>query len=120
MVHKTQIRLQTLKLRKMRHMTQAQLARRAHLSKTTISNLESGDQIKIELDTIAKLCDALECSPGELFEQVENNQNQLLERQKAALAPFIGTLDYDKPFDHKKLDSDLAKIIDTTKRRYKG
>lgn len=101
-------------------MTQQQLADRALLSKTTISNLESGNQTKIELETIAKLCSALNCTPAELFELVEDKKNKLLECQIAALAPFVATLEYDKPFDHKKLDSDLAKIIDSTKRGKKG
>lgn len=50
------------------------------------------------------------------FEMVNNEQDHLLHFQKASLAPFLATLDYDKSFDHEKLDRDLAKIIDTTKR----
>lgn len=120
MVHRISIKLRTLKLRKMRRMTQQQLANRAHLSKTTISNLESGSQTKIELETIAKLCLALNCTPADLFELVENKQNHLIQCQKSALAPFLATLDYDKPFDHEKLDNDLAKLINTTMRGKKG
>ena len=110
------IRLRTLKLRKKRHLTQQQLASRAHLSKTTISNLESGNQTKIELETIAKLCKALDCTPTELFEIVDSSKKNLLNKQKAALAPFIASLTYDKSFDHNQLDNDLAKIINKTKR----
>lgn len=120
MTHKTPIRLRTLKLRKKQNLTQQQLARRADLSKTTISNLESGHQTKIELETIAKLCHALDCTPTDLFEIVENDQNNFLQSQKAALAPFLAASKYDKPFDHNKLDSDLAKIINTTKGRKKN
>lgn len=108
------IKIRTLKLRKMRHMTQQQLAQRAKLSKTTISNLESGLQTKIELETIAKLCGALECTPSELFEVTEN---RLFESQKAALKPFIGNLEYSKRFNLEKLDSQLADLIDIKKNR---
>lgn len=120
MTYNIEIKLRTLKLRKMRRMTQQQLANRAQLSKTTISNLESGHQTKIELDTIAKLCGALDCAPAELFELVENKQKTLIQSQKAALAPFIANLDYNESFDHEKLDRDLAKIIDITKHRKKS
>ncbi len=101
-------------------MTQEQLANSAQLSKTTISNLESGHQTKIELNTIAKLCGALDCVPAELFELVENKHNNLIQSQKAALTPFIANLNYNESFDHEKLDSDLAKIIDMTKQRKKS
>lgn len=116
MAHKSTVKLKTLQLRRMRHMTQAQLATQANLSKTTISNLESGYQTKIELETLAKLCHALDCTPGELIELGETTRNTLLGSQKAALAPFIATSEYNKTFDHKKLDSDLAKITDAKKR----
>lgn len=110
------VKIRTLKLRTLHHMTQQQLARRAKLSKTTISNLESGHQTKIELETIAKLCKALDCTPSELFEFAEN---QLLGSQKAALDPFVGSLEYDRSFHPEKLDSELARMTDTKKRRSK-
>jgi DNA-binding Xre family transcriptional regulator len=97
-------------LRKRRHMTQKELARKAQLSKTTVSNLESGSQVKIELSTIGKLCDALQCTPNELFEFYE--EDSLVKEQKKALRQFIGKLDYEISFDHKKLDKDLAQLID--------
>ena len=87
-------KIRTSELRSMRHMTQATLAERAHLSKSTISNLESGNQTKIALDTIAKLCQALDCTPSDLFEFNENQQEKLLTLQQEALAPFIGSLEY--------------------------
>lgn len=117
MAHKIGVKLRTLKLRKMRHMTQQQLAEQAKLSKTTISNLESGSQTKIELETIAKLCNALHCTPADLFELVENSQNDLLQSQKKALTPFIGALEYDILFDPKELDKELANIINISKTR---
>lgn len=110
------IRMRTSRLRGQRHMTQLQLAQRAHLSKTTISNLESGRQTKIELTTIAKLCYALECTPEDLFEFVEGPKKDLVHSQKTALSQYLGSLDYDTVFDPNRLDEDLAHIVDSKKR----
>lgn len=109
------MKIGTLRWRTLRNMTQMQLAKKAHLSKTTISNLESGRQTKIELETIAKLCQALNCTPNDLFELSEESKE--LEAQKKALEPFIGTLEYDVTFKPEKLDQDLAKIIQAKKRK---
>lgn len=109
------IRLRTSKIRHLRRMTQKQLAHCAHLSKTTISNLESGKQTKIELTTIAKLCHALECHPDDLFEFIEQPNSHVIQSQKAALKKYIGCLDYDIPFDPQKLDEDLANIVNNKK-----
>lgn len=98
-------------------MTQETLAKRANLSKTTISNLEVGHQTKIALDTIAKLCRALDCTPSDLFEFQENKHEQMHAAQAAALEPYIGVLEYDKKFDSAELDKDLADITDKKKRR---
>ncbi len=105
------IRINTRKLRKKRRLTQQQVARRASLSKTTISNLESGKQVKIELDTIGKLCAALECTPNDIFEFQDEIEMSEVRRQKKALSEFIGTLQYDQKFDPKDLDEDLARKI---------
>ncbi len=88
-----------------------QMARRARLSKTTISNLESGKQLKIELNTIGKLCGALDCTPNDLFEFEQGFEENIVTRQKKALEKFIGTVQYDKKFNPKDLDADLAKKI---------
>lgn len=105
------VRINTRNLRRKRHLTQQQVARKARLSKTTISNLESGKQVKIELDTIGKLCEALECTPNDIFEFESNIEENLIRRQKKALDPFIGSLEYDKKFSPNDLDEDLAEKI---------
>jgi putative transcriptional regulator len=112
-------RIRTSELRLMRHMTQAILAERAHLSKTTISNLESGLQTKIGLNTIAKLCQALDCSPSDLFELEDSHAQDLLKQQRAALAPFIGSLEYSLEFEPSRLDKELAKLTHLKKARRK-
>lgn len=115
----TTIRILTSKLRSMRRMTQGMLAECAHLSKTTISNLESGHQTRIALDTIAKLCQALECTPSDLFEFTDLEQDKLIKLQNEALANFIGKLEYSVGFEPSKLDSDLAKITNARKQGHK-
>lgn len=105
------VRINTRNLRRKRHLTQQQVARKARLSKTTISNLESGKQVKIELDTIGKLCEALDCTPNDIFEVAYGMEENIVRRQKKALSRFIGTLEFDKKFDPKELDADLAKKI---------
>jgi putative transcriptional regulator len=91
-------------------MSQAQLAERSGLSKTTISNLESGRLTRIELATIAKLCDALACTPNDLFELPPPSKRELVKRQKKALMGLIGSVSYDKIFDPDELDNDLIAI----------
>jgi DNA-binding Xre family transcriptional regulator len=113
----TTAKIRTSQLRASRHMTQAALAQKAQLSKTTISNLESGHQTKIALDTIAKLCQAFECSPAELFELQDNDNEKVVKSQRDALKPFIGSLKYNKPFKASELDSDLAMITNAKKAR---
>jgi putative transcriptional regulator len=105
------VRIKTRSLRRKKHLTQMEMAKRTRLSKTTISNLESGKQVKIELDTIGKLCDALECTPNDLFELEKTPEANIAKRQKKMLAAFVGSLKYDKQFDPIELDADLAKKI---------
>lgn len=53
------------------------------------------------------------------FVRIENKkQETLLKSQQSALTPFIGIFDETKSqLDPKKLDSDLAKIINTKTKR---
>jgi hypothetical protein len=58
-------------------------------------------------------------SSNSQFVRIENEkQETLLKSQQSALAPFIGIFDEAKSqCDPKKLDSDLAKIINTKTKR---
>ncbi len=54
-------------LRAERHLSQRQLAELAGMRPDTISALERGASNGIQFDTLAKLCDALGCEPGDIF-----------------------------------------------------
>ena len=98
-------------------MTQADLAKQAGLSKTTISNLESGHLKRIELATIAKLCQALECMPNDILELPKDTESNIVRRQRNALKRFLGSMTFSKPVNAETLDEDLVKITDSRLKR---
>jgi len=53
-------------LRQTHGLTQEQMARRLGVSRPTLTRLESGSQ-NTTLETLARLCRALRCEPGDLF-----------------------------------------------------
>ena len=55
-------------LRTVRQLSQRELARRTNLRPDTISALERGQTTGIDFATLAKLCDALHCTPNDLLE----------------------------------------------------
>src|SRR5579883_1794928 len=115
---KPTVKLRTPELRaKQNRMSQSELAKRAGLSTTTVSNLESGRLKRIELETIAKLCLALSCTPSDLFEISGQEELDLLQRQKEALKKVIGTIKLDKAPHPDHLDADLAENINEELKR---
>lgn len=56
-----------------REMTQASLIKSAGLSQPTISSL-AHDPRMVRLDSLAKLCKALDLQPGDLFQLVNNGK----------------------------------------------
>ena len=62
------VRLGLAELRAKLGLSQRQLAERAGLRPDTVSALERGASAGIRFDTLARLCDVLECEPGELIE----------------------------------------------------
>ncbi len=71
MIPRTEIRVRLPILRAQRRMSQRQLASFAGLGPNTVSALERGEAQGIRFDTIARLCEVLTCSPGDLFELVD-------------------------------------------------
>ncbi|TML66068.1 MAG: helix-turn-helix transcriptional regulator [Actinobacteria bacterium] len=55
-----------LEVRREAGLTQVQMAKRLGLSQPTLNRLESGGQ-NTTLKTLAQLCRALACEPGDLF-----------------------------------------------------
>ena len=47
--------------------TQYWLAKKTGISANNISKIYNGETVNIRLDTINKLCSALDCVPGDLF-----------------------------------------------------
>jgi putative transcriptional regulator len=55
-------------LRARRRLSQRQLAALANVRPDTISALERGAATGIRFETLARICEALNCGPGELFD----------------------------------------------------
>ena len=55
-----------------REMTQKQLAERTGIRPPTISALCLGTAKHIPVEALDKICDVLQCQPGDLFERLPN------------------------------------------------
>ena len=80
------VRLRLPALRARRQVSQRQLAALAGVRPDTVSALERGASAGIRFDTLAVLCDALGCEPGDLFE-LERDRHQV---------PVLGGPDEDE------------------------
>lgn len=80
------IRVRLPQLRAERRLTQRQLAAMAGVRPDTISALERGETAGIRFDTLARLCEVLDCEPGDLFEL----------EQDAHRIPVLGGPDEDE------------------------
>lgn len=56
------LRIELAEARKTKHLTQAEVAKRSGLSKSTISNIESGEEKGVTLASIMKYARAIDCS----------------------------------------------------------
>ena len=56
------LRTELAELRKSKHLTQAQVAERSGLSKSTVSNIESGEEKGVTLASIMKYVRAIDAS----------------------------------------------------------
>lgn len=56
------LRTELAEARKSKHLTQAQVAERSGLSRSTVSNIESGEEKGVTLASIMKYARAIECS----------------------------------------------------------
>jgi len=67
------IKLRLPEVRRRRRLTQRQLAASAGVRPDTISALERGQTGAIHFETLARLCEVLNCEPGDLFEVVHDS-----------------------------------------------
>lgn len=67
------LRLELAEMRKNKNLTQAKVAERSGLSKSTISNIECGEEKGVTLASIMKYARAVECS---IFVKNKEKQNE--------------------------------------------
>lgn len=84
-----------------RHLTQQQLADQVGVRRDTISSLERGKSRGIEFSTLARLCDALACTPNDLLELSPNPH----------VAPVLGGEDEDTIVAERLAAIDLDALI---------
>ena len=58
-----------LEIRIQRKITQEELVKRANVSRTTISDLESGKKTDVKMSTLISIANALSCKVSDLFAQ---------------------------------------------------
>ncbi len=56
--------------------TAAELQKRADINKNTATVLLNGSSLRVDRETLTKLCDALDCTPGELLVYMDEEKNQ--------------------------------------------
>lgn len=62
MIDSRLLRMELAEMRKSKNLTQSQVAERSGLSKSTISNIESGEEKGVTLTSIMKYARAIDCS----------------------------------------------------------
>jgi putative transcriptional regulator len=90
-------------LRAERHLSQRQLAALAGVRPDTISALERGDTAGIQFETLARLCEALGCTPGDILIFEEAQQHR---------PPVLGGPDEDALIRARLADLDRAPRVD--------
>jgi len=59
-----------------KNMTGVDLAKAVDLDEQTISNIRTGRIKQLSLDTLGRLCGALECQPGDLLRYIPEPSDQ--------------------------------------------
>ena len=72
----TRIEFRLKELRVANGMTQVELAERAEIDQGRLSRLEGHQGRSIGLDVLARLCDALDCEPGDLLVRIGKKRNR--------------------------------------------
>ncbi|MGI8550242.1 MAG: helix-turn-helix domain-containing protein [Dehalococcoidia bacterium] len=102
-------------LRAERGLSQRQLAARAGLRADTISALERGQSNGIQFDTLARLCEVLECQPGEILE-IERDSHRLPllggPEEDALLGQRLQELEAGQRIDGPTFMAELQRLAD--------
>lgn len=93
--------LPTLRIR--RRLSQRQLAALAGVRPDTISALERGDTHGIQFETLARLCEVLQCTPGDLL---------IFERTNEHAVPVLGGPNEDPLLARRLAEVDRAPRVD--------
>lgn len=111
----SQIRFRLLELRARRRMSQRQVAAAAGVRPDTISALERGAVHGIQFETLARLCDALGCEPGDLFELDRNGSAARNGKQMDETAQIAALRAQIKPLTEEERERGLA-LLEESRR----
>ena len=64
------IEIRLRELRKVRGLTQVQVAEQTGIDQSQISRIESGETTGMDFSVMERLCTVLRCEPGDLLERV--------------------------------------------------
>lgn len=96
----SRVKLRLPLIRTQRQLSQRRLAALAGLRPDTVSALERGKSAGIRFDTLARICETLNCQPADLFE-LECDSHRV---------PVLGSADEDEIVRHRLQDP--GRIVD--------
>ena len=65
-----------------RKMTLNDLAKQAEMTNVNLSNLKTGKMKGVRFETMNKLCEILHCQPGDLFEFIEDDSEEVINKTR--------------------------------------
>lgn len=63
-----------------RKMSLNDLAKQAEMTNVNLSNLKTGKMKGVRFETMNKLCQILNCQPGDLFEFIEDDSEEVVNK----------------------------------------
>ncbi|MCK9857597.1 helix-turn-helix transcriptional regulator [Paenibacillus sp. ATY16] len=99
-------------IRKAKELTQQELAERSNLDDAYIGAVERGER-NFSIDTLDKIVEGLDISPGELFRTSKRKSNEEAVRQQVIdeLVAAIGRLDIDQVDILRKVNKELIRAF---------
>lgn len=101
-------------LRTSRKLSQNKLAQRVEMTLQNLQRIEYGDAKSIPLDTLAKLCQALDCTPGDLLVLIpdDGDQKSSLEKEEENLKlKQVGQATGNTHSPKRKLTSSFLTVV---------